>query len=589
MDFSKLTENKPVFYGIIAGAALVILVLVVIICSAVFGGGSKNGGKTSAPPSKVIQEDVSLMTTDKIGLAIEIQAMLARHGIKARRVLDGTKSSVVLSPKDKITEDNRDEAIVLLVESGLVDEHVGLEIFDKGDFQSTKDDKKIRLVRAMNGELSRLIRKIHPIKNAQVFVSIPEQTMFTQNQKPITATVQVQLDEEDRLDAMKVKAVTNLLLGAIQGLQAENISITDTNGTVYSSIIGGANDALSKVQENDKYMQQKVSTQLDKLVGKGNYVVTVSTFLTQAPVEKSSIIYDPSSKTAVNEQGFTEKLGDNSNDNNSAINAVSVYLPYGVPTSGQNSSQDRKYVRQAHETQYGVTKTQVDEYIREGVIEEISIAVSIEQSAFPMSLTINDLKKLIANAASPLVDPENVSIAFIESTGPILAPDSQNKLPSPEESGNHWWVVGLILLIGLGFGLRYIANRVKAEQARHNQELNQLRERAREQERQLQEVNSKAQELIKQQEQMAQNLIEQQNLQRLQAQAQAEAQAQAQAQAEAQAQAQAQAQTQTKHKETPVHSRGNDLEEAINELAADYSGLDDTEAIEKLKNWIEAS
>ena len=170
---------------------------------------------------------------------------------------------------------------------------------------------------------------------------------------------------------MKIKAITNLLLGAVQGLEPNNISITDTNGTVYNSIIGASDDALSKIEENDKYMQSKVASQLDRLVGKGNYVVTVSTFLTQAPVEKTSIIYDPTRKTSVNEQNFTEKLGDNSTDINSATNAVSTYLPFGVPNSGTNSSQDRKYVRQAQETQYGVTKTQVNEYMKAGVIEEI--------------------------------------------------------------------------------------------------------------------------------------------------------------------------------------------------------------------------
>ena len=112
---------------------------------------------------------------------------------------------------------------------------------------------------------------------------------------------------------------------------------------------------IAKLQENDKYMQSKVASQLDRLVGKGNYVVTVSTFLTQAPIEKTSIIYDPNQKTAVSEQNFTEKLGDNTSDTNSSANAVSTYLPYGVQNSGSNSSQDRKYVRQAQETQYGVT------------------------------------------------------------------------------------------------------------------------------------------------------------------------------------------------------------------------------------------
>lgn len=578
MNLKNLTENKPLFYGVIAGAAAIVLVFVIVICLIIAGSNKANkAGSINAPQSKVIQEDIALFTTDKIGLAIEVQALLARQGIKARRVLDGTKSQIVLSAKDKITEDQRDIAILQMVQSGLADEHVGLEIFDKGDFTSTKEDKRIRLVRAMNGELARLIRKIPPIKNAQVFVSVPEQSLFSKNEKPITATVQIQLDAGEKLDSMKVKAITNLLLGAIQGLKAEDVAITDTNGNVYSSIIGGNNDALSKIEENDKYMQQKVATQLDRLVGKGNYVVTVSTFLTQAPVEKTSIIYDPASKAAVSEQGFTEKLGDNTNDTNSAINAVSVYLPYGVPTSGQNSSQDRKYVRQAHETQYGVTKTQVNEYMGEGAIEEISIAVSLEQSAIPMSMTIQDLKTLIAHAASPLVDPDNVSIAFVESANPILAPDSPNKLPKPEESGNHWWVVGLALLTGLGFGLRYIANRVKAEQDRHNEELHQLREKAKEQEKQLKDVNTKAQELIQRQAAMAQNLLEQQNLQKLQAQQQAAAQAQTQP-----------VQTKEAVQQKPAATKDADINDAITELAADYSGLDDIEAIEKLKSWIEA-
>ena len=570
MDFKKLMENKPVFYGIIAGAALLVIIVIIAIALAVSGGSKGEGGAVIEKPVP-IKENVTLVSTDKPGVAIEVQALLARHNIKTRRAADGSKTAIILSKEDKVTETQKDEAILAIVQSGLVEEHTGLEIFDKGDFTSTKEDKRIRLVRAMNGELARLIRKIPPIKNAQVFVSVPETSLFAQNQKPITATVQVQLEESDRLDPLKVKAITNLLLGAIQGLKAENVSITDTNGVVYSSIIGGTNDALSKIEENDKYMQHKVETQLNKLVGAGNYVVTVSTFLTQAPVEKTSIIYDPSSKTAVAEQGFTEKLGDTSADNNSAVNAVSVYLPYGVPSSGQNSSQDRKYVRQAHETQYGVTKTQINEYTREGMIEEISIAVSLDQSKVPMSMTLNDLKMLIAHAASPLVSPDNVSIAFTsEDAIAGMAGDAQTHLPKAETSGNPWWLAGIILIIGLIFGFKVIGDKVKAEQDKHNAELNMLREKAKAQEKQLQDVNSKAQELIQRQAAMAQNLLEQQNLQKLQAQ-----------QAAAQAQAQQEAAAKSAEKDTEIDS-------ATDELAADYSGIDDIDAIEKLKSWIEA-
>lgn len=569
MDFSKIMENKPLFYGIIAGIVIVLL-LVIIGGVAISMNAKSNKGVVK---EKIIKEPYDLFTTDKIGQALEVQALLARQDIKVQRRVDGTKSTLYLI---NYTQDEKDRALLAIVRSGIVDQHIGLEIFDNGDFTSTKEDKRIRLMRAINGELARLIRKLDGVENAQVFISIPEQTFFANKQKVVTATVQVQMEPNTILDNMKVKTITNLLLGAVQGLQAENISITDTDGNVYSSIIGGANDALSKAQENDKYMQQKVAMQLDRLVGKGNYVVTVSTFLTQAPVEKTSIIYDPHSKTAVNEQGFSEKLGDVSNDSNSATNAVSVYLPYGVPGSGANSTQDRKYIRQAHETQYGVSKTQVNEYMKEGVIEQISVAVSLEQSAIPMSMTIQELKELIANAASPLVDPENVSIAFVESTSPILAPDSQNQLPKPEESGNPWWVVGLALLIGLGFGLKHIAQKVRSEAERQEEELELLRKKTEEQEKQLKDVNQKAAELIQMQSEMAQNLIEQQNMQMIQAQAAAQAAINAQMQ-------------QNQGEKQPSGTNPININEELNELSMDFNDIDENIAVEKLKNWIETN
>ena len=113
----------------------------------------------------------------------------------------------------------------------------------------------------------------------------------------------------------------------------------------------------------------------------------------------------------------------------------------------------------------------------------------------------------------------------------------------------------------------------------HQEELEQLRQKAKEQEKQLKDVNTKAQELIQRQAAMAQNLLEQQNLQKLQAQ-----QAQAAAQA---AQAAQGAPVQTEQK--PKKTKDADIEDAISELAADYSSVDDMEAIEKLKSWIEAS
>ena len=194
------------------------------------------------------------------------------------------------------------------------------------------------------------------------------------------------------------------------------------------------------------------------MVGSGKYVATVSTFLKQAPVEKFTISYDPESKTAVNEQVFSEGLGDHTTDNNKNTNAVSVYLPNGLPAGSSDSTQNRSYQRTAREVQYGVTKVQTNEYISPGVVEEISIAVTLEKDALPVELTLEELKDLVAHAASPKAKAENVTIAFADSLDPFMAGDKNVKAPIKASHGNPWWLAIVLLFFGLLFGHNVLTN-----------------------------------------------------------------------------------------------------------------------------------
>ena len=554
MDFKKLLENKILLASIVGG---VVLLLVVFIVCGTIAASNKSKNEQIDVSKEPLKEDVDLLTTDNLGKALEIQALLARNNIVAARAVDGTKSVLKLKKGDctpgmkKCTTEQRDRAIMVIVESGLYDQNVGLEIFDKGDFTSTKEDKKIRLVRAMNGELARLIRRIDGIENASVFISIPEQTMFTQNQKPVTATVQLQVAVGQTLNMGTVKAVSNLLLGSVSGLKAENISITDTNGHVYNSLVDAQSEMLARLQENDKYMQEKVQTQLNRLIGQGKYVATVSTFLKQAPVEKFTIEYDPNKKASVNEQTFSEGLGDQTQDVNKNTNAVSVYLPNGLPGGGADSSQNRNYARTAAERQYGVSKTQVNEYMKPGLIEEISIAVTLEKASVPTDTTVEELKELIASAASPKVKPESVTIAFSDSTEPYLATDRPVNLPKPDETGNPWWITIVLVIGGLIGGFFFVHGKMKRAQEAQAREMEMLKNRTETQDKQLQDVSLKASELIERQTQLAQGLLEQQQKEYIPA--------------------------------PPPYA----MTDAINELRSDLEAIEDSEAGEKIKSWIE--
>ncbi len=545
----ELLKNKTILYSVIGGVGVFIFMLILIIAMSV--GGSKNVSH-GQPVEKMQKEQFDIVTTDNQGKAIEIQTLLARNGIAAKRSIDGSKVTVYLEG-GKYTNTDRDSALLAVVKSGLVDQNVGLEIFDKSDFTSTREDKRIKLARAVNGELARLIRQMPNIDNASVLVTIPENSMFKADKKPINATVMLTVASGIRLDNSEIKAIKSLLMGSVAELTSENISITDSNGNVYSSLVKSIDDQISKVQENDTYMKNNVSAQLDMLLGRGNYVVTVSTFLNQVPIEETSIQYDPQSKTSITEQTFKEGLGDNSQDTSKGSDAVSVYLPNGLENSASSSVQNKNYERVATETNYGVGKTHTTKYYKSGIIEKVSIAVTMNADAMPPNMTEDDLKTLVAHAASPKVNPADVSIAYAETIDPYLASDRPVNLPKPDASGNPWWLALILIIAGLFTGFVFVHKKLKDSAGEQEEELKNLKIKSQEQEKQIVDVNLKAAELIEIQTILSQELLEQQK------------------------------QLQIEKKNQPDIN----LDEVISEVSEDMAQSDNDKTMQELKSWIE--
>ena len=550
MDFNKILENKTLLYSIIGGVAALFLVIIIVVIIA-----SSGGEKKAEVIDKIEKEPFDIVTTENQGKAIEIQSILASYKINAKRKSEGSKTTVFLEGK-KYTNSQRDAALLILVKSGLIDQNVGLEIFDKNDFTATKDDKRIKLARAVNGELARLIRKMPNIDNATVLVSIPENSFFKADKKPVSATVMLTVPTGVRLDASTIKAIKSLLLGSVVDLSAENISITDSNGNVYSSLVKASDDQISQIEEHDTYIQNKVAKQLDMLVGHGNYVVTVSTALNQIPKEITSIAYDPNNSAPVTVQEFKEGLGNNAQDTARGTDAVSVYLPNGLQNSSSSSSQSQNYERVASEIANGVGKTHTTQYIKAGIIDRISIAVTLNAGAMPPNMSIDDFKYQIAKAASPEVDTTDVSVAFAESIDPFLDPERPVNLPIPESSGNPWWLAIVLLLIGLVIGFVFVHKKFKMAALEQEEELRRLQQKTVEQEKQINDVNLKAAELIEKQTILTKELLEHQK------------------------------QLQIEKKPIKEPEVKISLDDVLDEISEEISYADKDKTLQELKNWV---
>jgi len=112
---------------------------------------------------------------------------------------------------------------------------VGWEIFDEARLGATDFDRRIQLIRAISGELSRTIRRIEAVADARVQIVIPETRLFAATVAPVTASVMLRLRPGADLSPEKVKGIVHLVASSVENLQPENVMVVDDTGRILTA------------------------------------------------------------------------------------------------------------------------------------------------------------------------------------------------------------------------------------------------------------------------------------------------------------------------------------------------------------------
>ncbi|HEY9765091.1 MAG TPA: flagellar basal-body MS-ring/collar protein FliF, partial [Chroococcales cyanobacterium] len=274
MNFlQNLSGRQKVLIG--GGLALVVVLIIVLV--AVLGGNKKPQADQEAGSGYV-----TLFQQMQPKEAGEAAGKLKEGRIDVKLTQEGTAIAV---PKEKV-----DEARITLAMAGLPRDGVkGYEIFDKKDFMSTDFDKKMSYVRAINGELTRLVKKIDGVEDAVVYVTMPEDQLFQQEKKPTTAAVMIKMASFRVLQPGQIEGLAHMVASSVPGLNTDNVTITDANGTLLSggfeANAGNQSDRLAArqislqmqlKQQMENTLESRLTTLLDKLLGMGKSVVRVS-------------------------------------------------------------------------------------------------------------------------------------------------------------------------------------------------------------------------------------------------------------------------------------------------------------------------
>jgi flagellar M-ring protein FliF len=185
----------------------------------------------------------------------------ARDKIVVRLNEENVKTSVsaagVISvPDEKTARKMR----AILIREDLIPKNVDpWAIFDIERWTITDFERNVNKRRAIIEEVRQHIKALDDIDDASVVVNIPEKTLFSEDQNPVTASVVLYIKPGSDIatNRKKVEGIQKLLKFAVEGLKDENITITDSSGTVLNDFKGMADfDRLTRIEKEQKLIAQ---------------------------------------------------------------------------------------------------------------------------------------------------------------------------------------------------------------------------------------------------------------------------------------------------------------------------------------------
>ncbi|HEX2519280.1 MAG TPA: flagellar basal-body MS-ring/collar protein FliF [Castellaniella sp.] len=174
--------------------------------------------------------------------------------------------------------------------------NVGFELLDKPNFGASQFTEEVTYQRALEGELSRSIEALQPVKSARVHLAIPRQSLFVRDREAPTASVLLTLFPARTLSESQVSAIAWLVSSSVPQLNAASVSIVDQDGHLLSTPGGTAGmDSTRRnfINDIEQRTTQRILTLLNPIVGQGNVRAQVSATVDFAQREQTSETYRP--------------------------------------------------------------------------------------------------------------------------------------------------------------------------------------------------------------------------------------------------------------------------------------------------------
>lgn len=207
-----------------------------------------------------------------------------------------------------VSEADLARARVALARDGLASgARPGLELFDQQTWGWNDFTQRINYRRALEGELERTISAISGVQHASVHIAIGERSAFRREARPVTASVVLGMNGGSTPSQEVVRGVAQLVSSSVDGLNADQVSVHDRSGRLWSdpaeaTTFGLTTRQLRVQKEVESYLEQKAEAMVADVVGAGNVRVRVSAALNFDRIERTTQSVDPARQAISTEQ-----------------------------------------------------------------------------------------------------------------------------------------------------------------------------------------------------------------------------------------------------------------------------------------------
>ncbi len=281
---------------------------------------------------------------------------------------------------------------------------VGYEIFDEPKWGSTDFTQKVNYKRALEGELQRTIGSLQEIQSARVSIVIPEPELFTEKEKPTTASVVLELKPDSTLKRDQVRGIVHLVAASVEGLKPEQVNVVDNRGNILSGFIAEEQDEnnpnsvdgntltqqakltlhdMEVQQSYEKELERKITGMLNKVLG-GNsrFAVSVSAELNFDKTENDSETFEP----VVDGQGIARST-QSKKEQFVGDGALPSTIVGGVPGTDTNipgyqaassTGTNSQYSKEENTTNYEINRTVKHNVVAPGSPKRVSVGVFVD-------------------------------------------------------------------------------------------------------------------------------------------------------------------------------------------------------------------